>query len=165
MIFVLFHISLVVCLVRLLQGAYYAARIAQGKHAGRDVFRHHAACTDDGSFANRHTGQYDHVGGYPYIVADVDGEGTHDARVALLGIEGMDDGAQAGVGTNENVVADAHFCFVQDGQVEVAHKVVAYVDVCAEVAVERAMDDGRLADMSEQCPDDLLPFGASGGRQ
>ena len=127
---------------RLLQSPYHAARIAHGKHAGRDVLRHHAPCTDDGSFANRHPGQYDHVGGYPHIVADADGEGTHDARVALSGIEGVDDGAQAGVGADEDVIADAHFRFVQDGQVEVAHKVVAYVDVRAEVAVEGAMDNG-----------------------
>ena len=52
---------------RLLQSPYHAARIAHGKHAGRDVLRHHAPCTDDGSFANRHPGQYDHVGGYPHI--------------------------------------------------------------------------------------------------
>ncbi len=60
----------------------------------------------------------------PDVVADGDRKRAHDARVALVGQQGVVDGVDAHVGADEYVVADGHGCFVEDREVEIPRKVV-----------------------------------------
>ena len=70
----------------------------------------------------------------------------------------MVDGVDADIRPDEDIVADGDGRFVEDRQVVVAHEVVADRNLLSEVAVERAVDADRLADVSEQLPDDRLPL-------
>ena len=94
----------------------------------------------------------------PDVVADGNGQRTHDARVALVGQQGVVDGVDADVRPDEDVVADGDGRFVEDRQVEIADEMVADRNLRSEIAVERAVDADRLADVSEQLPDDRLPL-------
>ena len=70
----------------------------------------------------------------------------------------MVDGVDADVRPDEDVVADGDGRFVEDRQVEIADEMVADRNLRSEIAVERAVDADRLADVSEQLPDDRLPL-------
>ena len=93
------------------------------------------------------------------------GQRTHDACVALVGQQGVADGVEPHVGTDEDVVPDRHGGFVEDRQVEVADEMVADRDLLPEVAVERDVDGEIPADAPEQPADDRLAlFAAARGQ-
>lgn len=125
---------------------------------GRDVVRDDAPGPDHRVVADRHALHHDRVASDPDVVADGNGQRTHDARVALVGQQGVVDGVDADVRPDEDVVADGDGRFVEDRQVEIADEMVADRNLRSEIAVERAVDADRLADVSEQLPDDRLPL-------
>lgn len=141
------------------------AGISYGDRSGGDILGHHTAGTDDCSVADGHSRQYDYVGGNPYVVSYRDGHGAHDTCIALVGMERMVDGAEGGVGTDENVVTDGHLRFVEDGKVEIAYEVLSDVYVRTEVAMERRVQYKLFADAAKKLFGNLSSFLPAGGRK
>ena len=93
------------------------------------------------------------------------GERLHDPLVALVRQQGVVYGVDSHVGADVDVAADRHGSLVEDREVEVPDEVVPHGDLRPEVAVERAVEAGRLAGVAEEFPDDRLALFAAGGRQ
>ena len=136
-----------------------------GDHPRGDVARDDAPGADHRVVADRHALHHHRVAPDPDVVADGNGQRTHDARVALVGQQGVADGVEPHVGTDEDVVPDRHGGLVEDRQVEIADEMVADRDLLPEVAVERAVDGEIPADAPEQPADDRFAlFAAARGQ-
>lgn len=147
--------------------------ISRRTRAGRsdgDDSRRNVACDDAPGadhrvVADRHPLHDHRVTPDPDVVADPDRQRTHDTRIALLRKEGVVDGVKPHVGTDEDMVADRDGGFVEDREVEIAHEMVADRNLLAEIAMERAVQAHRLADVSEQPADDCFALFAAARRQ
>lgn len=88
---------------------------------------------------------------------------AHDACIALRHIGRMYDGADCRAGADEHVVAYLHLGLVENREVEIAHKVLADVDVESHVAVKRTVQRESRADRPQYFTDDSLALGAPRG--
>jgi hypothetical protein len=66
--------------------------------------------------------------------------------------------------SDHDVVADTDFIAVQDVAQDIQKDVIAEVNVLAVDTVKGRLDEGILADMPQQLPEDGLSFGLSFGQ-
>lgn len=89
------------------------------------------------------------MGSNPHVVAYGNGKCTHDSFVALFCTKGMSNCAEAGIGSDEDMMPDGDRSFIQYSQIEVTHEMVTDAYVYAKVAVERAVQNKVAAYFSE----------------
>ena len=90
-----------------------------------------------------------HIGRNPHIIFDYHRQGAHDSLVALFCIVVVYDGADGGVWSDKYIVADGYIGFIEDCEIEVACKILSDMDVEAEIAVKRRVDDKALTDTAD----------------
>ena len=71
---------------------------------------------------------------YPYIIAYGNRAGIFQPTVSLFCIEGMSGCVKSAVGSNEYIVAELDFCFVQNYTIHIGIKIIAYLYIIAIIA-------------------------------
>lgn len=84
-----------------------------------------------------------------HIIFDYHRQGAHDSLVALFRIVVVYNGADGGVWSDKYIVTDGYIGFIEDCEIEVACKILSDMDVEAEIAVKRRVDDKALTDTAD----------------
>src|SRR6185503_20478684 len=111
-----------------------STRIAGRENIFGNIARHDAAGTDHSARSNTDAGQDQRTAAHPHVGADLD-------RLAVLllsapgRVERMQRSEDLHARTEQRVVADAHFAYVEHDAVEVEEHPRAELDVRAVVAI------------------------------
>ena len=109
---------------------------------GRDIFRHHGSCGNDGIVADSDALQDGNVSTKPHFFADMNGFGGHACPLGRVG--DVIERAERGVMTDEGIVVDEDTALVLELTAHVDEHPFTDVCVLAAVGIERRKHTERL---------------------
>ena len=113
-----------------------STRIAYGHRVRRNIFDHHASCTNDTTVANRHSWADRHTASQPAVFANGYRRASLYGFAAFDVVHRMVRSQELAVGTNLSVGTDGDDASVEHGAVVVDKDIFAQLDAMPVVAME-----------------------------
>ena len=127
----------------------YAGRITRHDNVRRDVFCDSGTGTDYNVVTNRYSGTDRDTAANPYIISYSYWFGPLDSLITLLRLQWMARRVHAYIRADEAKIADSHFRFIKNREVEIGKKSLSDVDILAIVTPEWLVELKILAVTAE----------------